>query len=492
VAGIVRAQPAPATAPATAPADPKLAPPEPVELTVRPKALGRPALAHRLTVPAVEQTPGDAAPLYYTAALMMRSNDHDADPPLTADERKLLGAEDADKYQTALDVFTEMPIDKLPVKAAADYVGRHRDKIELLDLAATRARCDWGSPLREQGFRTLLPALSSMRQLARIVVAKARWQVATGDPAGAVRTLRANVALARHLGTGDPILVNALVGVGTAQLTVNALHDVARHPDAPNLYAALAELPRPLVDLSAAFEQERVGIYATFPELRKGRDGTITPEDVNRMFRRLQEFQGMMSDQKRPAPAELGRAAGAVAMTALLVPAARQYLTDNGTPADRVAALEPAVAVGRFLAMSLDEVYDDAVVAGRLPYYQAVPLIDRQAATVYRWRVGTASVPHPFAVIVPALGRVHVNRARLDRAVAMLMVAEALRAHAAANGGAVPARLEDVTVVPVPSDPVTGKAFAYRADGRTATLESPPPPGDPARSGAVLRVTVGR
>ena len=37
--------------------------------------------------------------------------------------------------------------------------------------------------------------------------------------------------------------------------------------------------------------------------------------------------------------------------------------------------------------------------------------------------------------------------------------------HAAANGGKLPATLADVTVVPVPLDPVTGKPFDYRLEG---------------------------
>ena len=39
-------------------------------------------------------------------------------------------------------------------------------------------------------------------------------------------------------------------------------------------------------------------------------------------------------------------------------------------------------------------------------------------------------------------------------------------------------RLDDITEVPVPSDPMTGRPFQYRHEGDTATLTAPPPPGE--------------
>jgi hypothetical protein len=63
--------------------------------------------------------------------------------------------------------------------------------------------------------------------------------------------------------------------------------------------------------------------------------------------------------------------------------------------------------------------------------------------------------------------------ARLDRAVAILRVLEALRIYAAGHGDKLPDALANVSDVPVPSDPVTGKPFEYRLDGDKATLTGP-------------------
>jgi hypothetical protein len=46
--------------------------------------------------------------------------------------------------------------------------------------------------------------------------------------------------------------------------------------------------------------------------------------------------------------------------------------------------------------------------------------------------------------------------------------------HAAANNGTFPKALDDVTVVPVPLDPVTGDAFVYvYTDSRHVRVEAP-------------------
>jgi hypothetical protein len=44
--------------------------------------------------------------------------------------------------------------------------------------------------------------------------------------------------------------------------------------------------------------------------------------------------------------------------------------------------------------------------------------------------------------------------------------------HAAAHGGRLPDKLEEVSIVPVPNDPGTGRPFEYQRDGQTATIIS--------------------
>jgi hypothetical protein len=62
---------------------------------------------------------------------------------------------------------------------------------------------------------------------------------------------------------------------------------------------------------------------------------------------------------------------------------------------------------------------------------------------------------------------------RLDQRVAALRVVEAIRLYAAFHDGKLPEELNQVTEVPVPDDPATGKPFEYRRDGAAAVLILP-------------------
>ena len=79
---------------------------------------------------------------------------------------------------------------------------------------------------------------------------------------------------------------------------------------------------------------------------------------------------------------------------------------------------------------------------------------------------------------------------RLRTRIAGLRTLEAIRMHAAANGGKLPQRLADISDVPVPINPATGKSFEYRVEGRRATLDIPAEPAKPANRGWRLIISV--
>jgi hypothetical protein len=73
---------------------------------------------------------------------------------------------------------------------------------------------------------------------------------------------------------------------------------------------------------------------------------------------------------------------------------------------------------------------------------------------------------------------------RLDRRFAALRCVEAVRLYAARKGR-LPAALADLTEVPAPADPVSGKPFEYKVSGNVATLAVPPPPARKLPPGTV-------
>ncbi len=86
----------------------------------------------------------------------------------------------------------------------------------------------------------------------------------------------------------------------------------------------------------------------------------------------------------------------------------------------------------------------------------------------------------PFIDVLPALQKVVAASIRTDRRIATLRCIEAIRIYAAAHDGKLPTALDAITEVPIPVDPMTGKAFTYRVSGERATLYAPPPPGEKA------------
>jgi hypothetical protein len=71
------------------------------------------------------------------------------------------------------------------------------------------------------------------------------------------------------------------------------------------------------------------------------------------------------------------------------------------------------------------------------------------------------------------MSKVQNASARQERRFAALRVIEALRLHAAANGGNLPDKLDAITEVPLPIDPITGKPFEYTRTDDQAVLLGP-------------------
>ena len=90
--------------------------------------------------------------------------------------------------------------------------------------------------------------------------------------------------------------------------------------------------------------------------------------------------------------------------------------------------------------------------------------------------------------LLPAVYKVHFASTRTDRRINVLRTVEAIRLYAAAHGQ-LPSKLDDLEV-PVPTDPVTGKAFEYRLAGDKALLTGPTPAGERPHESNTLRYEI--
>jgi hypothetical protein len=207
---------------------------------------------------------------------------------------------------------------------------------------------------------------------------------------------------------------------------------------------------------------------------------------VRKEFERLNKLDPANT---QPRPLRPGTMATEPAGKSPDLPAARKYLTEVvGMTAANVEAMPPAQVLLLYLSHLHHDLRDDIFKGGYLPIPQGLTvnreaeqrlkaLPDTEAVRVARWLLPTGS-------------RVRLAQARLERKLAALRAIEALRMHAAANGGELPDGLDQVKVAPVPNDPGTGKPFEYQREGATATLSSRIP-GEPLETtGLRYRVTL--
>ena len=80
-------------------------------------------------------------------------------------------------------------------------------------------------------------------------------------------------------------------------------------------------------------------------------------------------------------------------------------------------------------------------------------------------------------LLLPAVDKVYGAQVRTERRIASLRAVEAVRLHAAKNDGKLPAKLSDLSVVPVPLDPATLQPFGYEVSGNQFKIVVPALPG---------------
>jgi hypothetical protein len=427
-----------------------------VRLTLHPAAEPIPALKYHLLPELRELKPGNAALLYY------RAFSPDWLTHLKPQVAKLI------------DDYEEHP-DKVSLQEFRWAL--HDKALQEIDLAARRAYCDWEltERARKEGLGLLMPDLQGIRNFARVLLLRARLEMAEGRHDRVTYSLQTCFAVARHV-TEGPTMLQALVGASLARSTLDETRQWIQQPGAPNLYWALTDLPRPLIDLRQPLQGERLFLDQLFPEAR---DLLASDRPVPLSAAQL---EAMLSRWRAAWQAEGGgRSSSLEDRLNLAVQAAKAYpracrtLLANGWQARDVEALPVLQTYFLFEVATYDRMYDELRKYVALPYEQARARIDQ---TVQRLKQERAEQVSPLSYLFfPAVGRVLEAQALVQRQVDALRCVEALRLYAAAHDGKLPGHLNDITEVPVPCDPVTGKPFGYRLAGDTATLSAPAPPG---------------
>jgi hypothetical protein len=421
-------------------------------VTVSPARAPVPALKYRLYPTVTERKEGNAVPMYLRFA-------HER-----SDARKKLLREKPDEWN-------KLPLDKLPLSEVKEFLDGYSYNLRQLELGARRKTADWNYALDSGSLiELLLPDAQEMRMHAPLLVLKARVEIAEGRFADAIRTLETGFSFSQQINEG-PFLINSLVGIACANQFADCLLELSERPDAPNLYWATTVLPRPLCDLRKAMEHEQAMPEMQFPDLADlGRDRS--PEDWDRALIRVRKEIERLSkndrDADKPKP---GTTSSDPAAKSPDLTAARNYLTEVvRMRAEKVESMPPAQALLLYMSNYYHEYRDETFKPAYLPYSQSRPL--SQVAAEHLKAVPDTEAGRLVRWFLPAVFKVRSAQARIERKLAVQRVIEALRMHAAANDGQLPDKLDQVKIVPIPSDPGTGEPFVYERDGKTATIIS--------------------
>jgi hypothetical protein len=385
--------------------------------------------------------------------------------------------------------WNKLPLEKLPRAEVKAFLDEYRYNFRQLELGARRKTADWNHSLDAGNpIGLLLPDVQEMRMQVPLLVLKARFEILEGRFADAIRTLETGFSFSQQI-SHAPFLISGLVGIACGSQFGDCLLDLIERPDAPNLYWALAVVPRPLIDLRQANEFEQTFLEMQFPDLTE-LDRPRPPEEWDAALKRIRkELEQIAKGGPGFTPVKPGTASTDPASKSPDLANARKYLAEVvGMPAARLDAMPPAAVLLHYLSSYYREFRDEVFKGTYLPFPQAQPLL-AQAEKQLKSGPDTeaARVARSF---LPAVNKMMLAQVRIERKLALLRVIEAVRLHAATQGGQLPDKLDQVKVVPVPNDPGTDRPFEYQRDGQTATLSSRIP-GQPLEStGLRYRVTL--
>jgi hypothetical protein len=428
---------------------------EPTRLTLSPAALPGQSMKYRLLPDARDLQPGNAATLYYRTLAMFFEN------------KNLLEDLHEDKWGKWLDG----PLEDLQDKELAGKLARYNVFLHEAALAGRCRGCDWQLSGRTEGIGLLLPEVQGLRNLANVLAVQARSDVANGRPLAAIPTLQSGFALAHNLGEG-PFVIRVYVGAAVANMMCGRVEELVQLPDAPNLYWALAALPRPFFDPRDAVRGEADVFEQSFPWLKRMEEGPMSVAQVQACMIKLKRF---VKDFNIRTPD------GADFMTSVLINArhgtAKRYLVDQGFAPEVVDDMPVVQAVTLMAFRQYREAHEEAAKWALVRYgfrtkgYQEARAKFKEACDqldqLFFYRL-LRSLAGDFG-----LEKLYAATGRVDRRLAALACVESIRQYTSAHDGKFPKSLADLTDAPPPPDPVTGRPFIYKLDGTTAYLQSP-------------------
>ncbi len=223
----------------------------PVELKVNAAKAPESAEKYTLLPKADKLTDADAVPLYKKAVEAMVSGSAD---------------------QKQIHRWLALPPEQLPQDRAEAMIQKNVESLRLVAKAARCKQCNW--PKWKPG--TNPPVMSGHRKLAFLVELWARLEIARGRHDSALLAMQTGFGMAKHIGEG-PTIIEALVGIAIGSLMCREVELFIEGQESPNLYRALADLPRPFIDVTKAIKSERANLNAYNFLVRKQMEKVLKP-----------------------------------------------------------------------------------------------------------------------------------------------------------------------------------------------------------------------
>lgn len=360
------------------------------------------------------------------------------------------------------------PLKDLPLNEL-DWVVNY-NALKEVDRAARREQCDWDMTrrVREEGIGLLLPDVQGFREYANLLAIRARIQMAQGKWEDAAYTLQTGIALGRHLAEA-PTLINALVGIAISTIMLGQLDTWVQTPGAPNLYWALTDLPQPLVSLRTAMQGERLFLVSLIPNMKDLDKSIMSQSQADAMLESLENTLRLLGDSSADS---MSNRAGIAMLAVRSYPEAKRRLVRQGWKPGDVEKMPVVQVVMLYSINEFRRCQDEIYKWANVPYWRALEGLRNADQEIKRSREQLIAVP--LLLLLPAIEKVLFATVRTDRRVCALRCLEAVRDYAAQHGK-LPEKLEDITEVPIPNDPATGKPFEYSLKGDTARLVARPP-----------------
>jgi hypothetical protein len=251
------------------------------------------------------------------------------------------------------------------------------------------------------------------------------------------------------------------------------LETLLQQPDAPNLYWALAVMPKPFADLKPALQEESMWLENMFPWLKK-LDATPMSEEQVKAFETKMEQVAQDFGLRKLSAAD--RVARAFALTQITAEGKKELVERYKLSGEQVAAMPSFQVAALYAYRDYKEAFEEMVKWANVPegwkYADYKAAQDRLSKAVKRldelyFRGLLRGLTDGGAF---PLDKVSLAAARVDRRLAAMRCVEAIRQYAVKHDGKFPPTLADVKELPIPHDPLTGKPFEYAVEGDKATL----------------------